>query len=186
MLAAAAKLFAANGYHNVTVDDIGAALGVSGPALYHHFRSKEAVLSEILLSFNEGLVETARASQTDDGRTTLTQYISTLVELALSQPELIEIHKRELVHAPAEIQQQVRAMKAAYVQYWVDALCTLGATDRTLDFDAAQAVIGLIISTPNSRGVDASEMGALLNEMASGALGAYLGNPQLLQEITVR
>ena len=185
MLAAAAKLFAANGYHNVTVDDIGGSLGVSGPALYHHFRSKEAVLSEILLGFNEGLVETARAEKTDDPRTTLQRYISQLVAMALEQPELIEIHKRELVHAPLEVQQQVRQFKAAYVQCWVEALCELGATDPTLAFAAAQAVIGLIISTPNSRGVEASEMGVLLSEMAAGALGTYLGDPLLFQDVSV-
>src|SRR5690606_17721877 len=37
LLAVAANLFAARGFTNVTVDDIGAAAGVSGPALYHHF-----------------------------------------------------------------------------------------------------------------------------------------------------
>ena len=40
LLAVAAQLFAERGFANVTVDDIGAAAGVSGPALYHHFDGK--------------------------------------------------------------------------------------------------------------------------------------------------
>src|SRR6266851_8784657 len=44
LITAAARLFAARGYYAVTVDDIGDALGLSGPALYRHFPSKEALL----------------------------------------------------------------------------------------------------------------------------------------------
>ncbi|MGH3950933.1 MAG: helix-turn-helix domain-containing protein, partial [Pseudonocardiaceae bacterium] len=48
ILAAAAELFAQHGFHGVGIDDIGAAVGISGPALYRHFRSKDAMLGEML------------------------------------------------------------------------------------------------------------------------------------------
>ena len=48
ILAAAAERFARYGFHGVSIDDIGAAVGISGPALYRHFRSKEAMLAEML------------------------------------------------------------------------------------------------------------------------------------------
>src|SRR5204863_1849073 len=48
LIAAAARLFASRGYYAVTVDDIGEALGLSGPALYRHFPSKEAVLVAVV------------------------------------------------------------------------------------------------------------------------------------------
>ena len=38
----AAELFAERGFHGVSVNDIGAACGISGPALYKHFPSKQA------------------------------------------------------------------------------------------------------------------------------------------------
>src|ERR687892_630363 len=44
LIAAAARLFATRGYYAVTVDDLGEALGISGPALYRHFPSKQALL----------------------------------------------------------------------------------------------------------------------------------------------
>ena len=44
ILAAAAELFARHGFHGVGIDDIGSAVGISGPALYRHFRSKDAML----------------------------------------------------------------------------------------------------------------------------------------------
>src|ERR1700733_9448601 len=56
ILAAAAALFARRGFHGVTIDDIGAAVGMSGPGLYRHFSNKEAVLAEMLVGISERLL----------------------------------------------------------------------------------------------------------------------------------
>ncbi|MEY2401791.1 MAG: hypothetical protein QOJ08_1902, partial [Ilumatobacteraceae bacterium] len=49
LLSVAADLFAERGFTKVTVDDIGNAVGVSGPALYHHFDGKQSLLGEMLV-----------------------------------------------------------------------------------------------------------------------------------------
>jgi len=49
-------LFAARGYHGVSMDDIGAAAGVTGPALYHHFAGKERCSRPALNPVSEGLL----------------------------------------------------------------------------------------------------------------------------------
>ena len=41
----AAALFAERGFSGVSLEDIGGAVGVSGPALYRHFASKDAMLA---------------------------------------------------------------------------------------------------------------------------------------------
>ena len=46
-LDAAAHLFADRGFHAVSIGELGTAVGVSGPALYRHFPSKDAMLSLI-------------------------------------------------------------------------------------------------------------------------------------------
>src|ERR1700712_1502436 len=56
ILAVAAQLFAKHGFHGVTIADLGAAVGVSGPALYRHFPSKEALLAEMLVGISEHLL----------------------------------------------------------------------------------------------------------------------------------
>ena len=56
ILATAAELFASRGYHGVSVADLGAACGISGPALYKHFPSKQAMLAEMLVSISEELL----------------------------------------------------------------------------------------------------------------------------------
>jgi AcrR family transcriptional regulator len=45
---AALRLFAERGYHATTMADIGAALGIRGPSLYRHVRSKQEMLAKIM------------------------------------------------------------------------------------------------------------------------------------------
>src|SRR3954452_2698876 len=47
---AAAELFRKHGYHQVGVNDIAQAAGVTGPAVYRHFRGKQDILAHVLLS----------------------------------------------------------------------------------------------------------------------------------------
>ena len=61
ILTTAAELFAARGFHGVSVSELGAACGITGPALYKHFPSKDAVLAEMLVSISEQLLAVGRA-----------------------------------------------------------------------------------------------------------------------------
>ena len=42
---AAARLFTNRGYHNVSMDDVASAVGLTGPALYRHFSKKHDILA---------------------------------------------------------------------------------------------------------------------------------------------
>ena len=55
LLAIAAGLFAEKGFKNTTVRDIADASGILSGSLYHHFDSKESMVDEILVSFQEEL-----------------------------------------------------------------------------------------------------------------------------------
>ncbi|MCQ2551110.1 MAG: TetR/AcrR family transcriptional regulator [Clostridia bacterium] len=48
ILDAALTLFSEKGFDAVGVDEIGEYVGVKGPALYHYFKGKEAILDELL------------------------------------------------------------------------------------------------------------------------------------------
>ena len=56
----AADLFASRGFHGVSVAELGSACGVSGPALYKHFESKDAMLAEMLVTISETLLAEGR------------------------------------------------------------------------------------------------------------------------------
>ena len=55
LLRIAARLFAERGFKNTTVRDIADAAGILSGSLYHHFDSKEAMVDEILSTFQESL-----------------------------------------------------------------------------------------------------------------------------------
>ncbi|MEV7088563.1 TetR/AcrR family transcriptional regulator [Streptomyces sp. NPDC093085] len=60
ILQQAARLFAERGFHGVGVDEIGAAVGISGPGLYRHFAGKDAMLAELLVGISGRLLEGGR------------------------------------------------------------------------------------------------------------------------------
>ena len=67
ILQAAAQLFAERGSRAVGVDDVGAAVGVTGPAIYRHFASKDAMLAEMLLRISERLLDGGTRCATEAG-----------------------------------------------------------------------------------------------------------------------
>ena len=66
LLAIAAELFAERGFKNTTVRDIADAAGILSGSLYHHFDSKEAMVDELLDSFQTSLWEQYDAIEASD------------------------------------------------------------------------------------------------------------------------
>src|ERR1700712_5575329 len=48
LITVASRLFSKRGYHAVGINDITAELGLTGPAFYRHYPSKEALLIAVL------------------------------------------------------------------------------------------------------------------------------------------
>src|SRR5436190_4499037 len=92
ILEIAVGLFATRGYHGVSMDDIGSAAGVTGPALYHHFAGKEAMLVAALIPVSESLLHGGRervSQHPADPHAALTSLIDFHVEFALANPAVI-------------------------------------------------------------------------------------------------
>ena len=84
ILEIAVGLFAARGYHGVSMDDLGSAAGVTGPALYHHFAGKEAMLVAALIPVSESLLHGGKARvarHPEDASAALADLIEFHVEL---------------------------------------------------------------------------------------------------------
>ena len=181
LLRIAADLFAEHGFAKVTVDDIGRAAGVSGPALYHHFSGKEALLGEMLVGISEYLLEGGRrvVAEHDDtadpgpdaGAEALTRLIAFHAEFAVDDRSLITVHFRDLLHAPPDDQARVRALQSEYVGLWADELQRrFPELPRARALAAVHATFGLINSTPHSARLPRAAMLELLTAMASSAL----------------
>ena len=173
ILETAAELFAARGFHGVSVADLGAACGISGPALYKHFDSKQAMLAEMLVSISEELLREGRrrVSETPEPRAALAALVDWHVDFALRHQPLIVVQDRDWESLPPEARERVRALQREYVDLWAAELQLLHArlelaTARSM----AHAAFGLINSTPHSSLLPDDEMRDLLSRMALGAL----------------
>ncbi len=157
------------------MDDIGSAAGVTGPALYHHFAGKEAMLVAALIPVSESLLQGGRervARHPEDGRAALIDLIEFHVDFALANPAVIALHLHELDRLPEEPRRQIRRLQRLYVEEWVGVLSTLRP-----ELDAAEARVlahsafGLMNSTPFLGGeVDRQRRAALLREATVHAL----------------
>jgi AcrR family transcriptional regulator len=175
ILAAAAELFAHRGFHGVGIDEIGAAVGISGPALYRHFRSKDAMLGEMLISISRYLLDggTTRVDEGGSPEEVLARLVRFHVDFALSQPALITVQERNLANLSEADRKEVRALQRRYVEVWVSALrAAVPDLDDARARSAAHAVFGLMNSTPHSRHLPDDELADLLTSLALGALYA--------------
>src|SRR3954470_7424917 len=174
ILQIAVGLFAARGYHGVSMDDIGSAAGVTGPALYHHFAGKEAMLVAALIPVRESLLAGGRERKATHDRPldALAHLVEAHVEFALANPAVIALHLHELDRLPEEPRRQIRRLQRLYVEEWVAVLGTLrpeleAAEARVL----AHSAFGLMNSTPFLGGeVDRRRRAALLREATVHAL----------------
>lgn len=152
ILREAARLFAERGYNGVSLEDIGAAVGVSGPAVYRHFAGKQALLGAVLVKVSDDLVtggtRVAAAGSSPEER--MRALVAFHVEFALGHADVIRVHDRDVAHLDARDHAEVRRLQRAYIELWIATLEPLVDADADELRLRVQACFGLINSTPHS------------------------------------
>ena len=174
ILDTAAGLFAERGFHGVSVVELGSACGISGPALYKHFPSKDAVLAEMLVDISEQLLRVGRerSRQARGPRAALRELVAWHVDFALRHQPLIVVQDRDWASLPPDARERVRLLQRAYVDLWAGRLCELqDDLDRDRARAMAHATFGLLNSTPHSAVLPETRMRETLEQMAQRALG---------------
>lgn len=179
ILREAARLFAERGFHGVGVDEIGAAVGISGPGLYRHFAGKDAMLAELLVGISSSLLTAGkrRVAEAAGPEQALDALIRGHIDFAIDDRPLITLHDRELDRLRESDRKLVRQLQRQYVEEWVAVVGRVhpDATEREVR-SAVHAVFGLLNSTPHL-GAEATlpgraAMSELLRRLALGALAA--------------
>ncbi|WP_445519165.1 SACE_7040 family transcriptional regulator [Streptomyces sp. NEAU-174] len=185
ILKEAARLFAERGFHGVGVDEIGAAVGISGPGLYRHFPGKEAMLAELLVGISGRLLTGGkrRAAEGEGAGRAPAEVLDSLIEghidFALDDRPLIILHDRELDRLRDTDRKLVRSLQRQYVELWVEVVRKV--YPRLAEAEAracVHAVFGLLNSTPHLGRPGAlpgrAATAALLHRLALGAFdGAH-------------
>ena len=171
LLDAAARLFAERGFDRVSMEDLGSAAGVSGPAVYRHFPCKQSVLAALLIDVSQGLFDGgARVIDTvEDAPAILRALIAFHVAFALSNADVIRVQDRDLESLGFLDQHRVRALQRSYVSLWVSVLARLNPGAEAAELHVkAHATFGLINSTPHSG--HSAATGQILEAMAWAGL----------------
>lgn len=123
IMAAAAQLFADRGYAAVGMDDIGAAAGVTGPAIYRHFGAKASVLTAVFDRVIDAVaydrVEVSAepdAPESDAAR--LRELIVKYAEAVCGRRRLMAVFVREVHHLPAEDRTLLDERQRVLVRKW--------------------------------------------------------------------
>ncbi len=180
ILREAATLFAERGFSGVSLEDIGGAVGVSGPALYRHFANKQALLGAILVEVSERLLAGGQSvlSAHEQPADQLDAIIAFHVEFALRDADVIRVQDRDLASLSDDDRHTVRRLQREYVEVWIGILSTIHPDRDEDDLRVrAHACFGLINSTPHTVRASRSRPGerdlrGILHSMAHASLTA--------------
>ena len=128
IVAAAAELFAENGYAAVGMDDIGAAAGVTGPAIYRHFEAKAAVLTEVFDRIigtvdtdpnpNDDPLPAAEVLTDTDPALRLRRQVERYAAGVSRQRQLMAVFVREVHNLPPDHRDRLRDRQRVLVGRW--------------------------------------------------------------------
>ncbi|MGQ0837823.1 TetR/AcrR family transcriptional regulator [Actinokineospora sp.] len=122
---AAAELFGRHGFHAVGVNDIAAAAGITGPALYRHFQHKQDVLGYVLLTGVDRLAERVHpwvAAAACDPERGLAPLLLAAAEVSIEQRELTALWRWQGRHLTPGDQKEIRGRAGALLGQWVGGL----------------------------------------------------------------
>jgi AcrR family transcriptional regulator len=157
ILAAAAQLFAERGYDGTSITAIASEVGVSAPALYYHFRSKEEILFRHLEGSMTELTEMCRnavKAAGTDAFARLDAFVRSHLAFELRQRQIAPVMDVHLYGAgqlaqalPTEQRDRLRVIQRAFVDLLREVLAQgqgrgeflLGDTTVT-----AFAIIGMV------------------------------------------
>ena len=171
----ASHLFASRSFCAVTVDDIGDAVGLTGPALYRHFSSKDALLVAVFDHVVERWTDGVKAvlAATQDPREAIRALMRRHAELAIEEPDSLRVWRQEFHNLPETDAWRLRRAQSLYIEEWVDVVHVLRPD---LNEAAARAMVRATMSlleSPSSYsavGLASEELLELLTRMAVGVV----------------
>jgi len=174
LLQSAADLFSAKGYHAVGIDDIGAAAGISGPGVYRHFASKQALLEALCDRALSSMLEGAQGipAEYDDPARALEALVDLHVDFAVARRALLGVWLREQRALSDDVRRSLRRRLRLYEQPWREVLAKL--RDDLPAEEVAVAVSATLSMLNTAATVDADvppdRLARLLRRMALSAL----------------
>ncbi|MTE13390.1 TetR/AcrR family transcriptional regulator [Nocardia aurantiaca] len=175
ILTTSSELFAREGFSNVSIEDIGRAVGIAGPSVYNHFTGKIEILEAAFVRGNEWLrLDMNRALAEATGHEdALRQLLGGYIDFALDWPAFAHLLLTEVVELPEDTRHRIRVMQRDYINEWVHLLRSLrprlDATSARIRVQATIHIANQIALTPHLQ--QASDSRARLLAVGSNTIG---------------
>ncbi len=176
LLEAAAALFAERGFHAVGIDDIGAAAGISGPGVYRHFPSKQALLEALCDRAMTRMLDGARAisATSADPAASLSSLVDLHVSFAVAERPLICVWVREMRALSDDVRRSLRRRMRDYEKPWNAVLSQLRGdlepAEVAVVTSSTLAMLNATAFTTATTQVSPDQLTRLLRTMAHAAL----------------
>ncbi|CAM3726839.1 TetR/AcrR family transcriptional regulator [Smaragdicoccus niigatensis] len=157
ILTEAAILFGEQGYSNVSMEDIGNAVGATGPSLYNHFVGKSDILIAVMMRGAEWLqMDLNRSlSRATDPRDALIRLLESYATFVFDNPHLMQLLSTELLELSEADQERTRSAQLAYISEWVHLLNQVhpewDTTRARIRIQAVHTMMSHIALTPHLR-----------------------------------
>jgi AcrR family transcriptional regulator len=176
LLDSAIDLFYRRGYAAVSLDDIGSAVGITGPSIYHHYAMKTDILVAAFRRAADQLVEDYARQAAGRSPRSLIDLVGVYIDFCLRNRSLVGVYVSEAISLPVDEQQRISAVLRDLVAEWADALM---AQDDRVDRQAARIRAGAALTVID----DVIRLGPfhvrplIAQETRAIAIAALLGDP---------
>jgi AcrR family transcriptional regulator len=124
LLIQAMRMFAAHGYTQVGVEDIGSAVGIAGPSVYNHWPAK---LDLLITALRRGAAALAMDVATAyrraaDAADALHRLLRSYVSLSHTHPEIFGLLITDIDHLPDDERHAIRRAQHEHVSEWAHLL----------------------------------------------------------------
>jgi AcrR family transcriptional regulator len=148
ILAVAVELFAEKGFHGTGVAEIGDRVELGRGALYHHIRTKDEVLFEVLsLCVDDELLESAEKIQASDSSTEekIHQLSSHLLNDIAEHRAAWTVYFRDADKLSPRYHDQIQARRSHYEKIWLDVLLAGVKSEELAEFDpvVVKGILGM-------------------------------------------
>ncbi|MBB1011305.1 TetR family transcriptional regulator [Dietzia kunjamensis] len=184
-LRAALQVFARHGYHGASIRSIAEAAGLSVPGLYHHYRSKQAILAAVVDQAMAEMLTHTQAAADDAGDRTVTRFeniVECLARFHMARRDHAFVASTEMRSMDPDVRARHIAQRDAQQKMLEDAIragVDSGEFSCAHPEDAARAIASLCVSIASWYRPDgplsADDVVARHLEFARGMVGAARG-----------
>ncbi|MEE4023283.1 TetR/AcrR family transcriptional regulator [Gordonia sp. PKS22-38] len=120
LLAESIRLFAARGFHDVTIDDIARAADLPPSGVYRHFESKAAILQATFWRASDRVTTLIADALSRAGtpREAIVALVNAYIDMCCTDNDILAVYSREIGNIEARQRTELRSQQRINVEEW--------------------------------------------------------------------